>query len=34
MDWNAIPVVAELYGIRDLDLFVHQLTVIRDFVNG
>lgn len=30
IDWAALPVVAELYGITDIDLLIHQLVAIRD----
>lgn len=30
IDWTALPAVAELLGIRDLDILIHQLAVIRD----
>lgn len=30
IDWSALPVVAELYGITDIDILIHQLVAIRD----
>lgn len=31
IDWAALPVVAELFGISDIDLLIHQLVAIRDW---
>ena len=31
LDWAALPVVSEMFGISDIDIFVHQLTAIRDW---
>ena len=30
LDWAALPTVADLLGIRDPDILIHQLVVIRD----
>lgn len=30
LDWQALPLVADLLGIDDLELLVMQLVVIRD----
>jgi hypothetical protein len=30
IDWAALPVIAELYGITDIDILIHQLVAIRD----
>lgn len=34
LDWTALPIVAELLGVEDLDLLVSQLVAIRDELNG
>jgi hypothetical protein len=34
LDWTALPIVAELLGVEDLDLLVSQLVAIRDGLNG
>lgn len=31
IDWVALPVVAEMLGIEDIDWLVSQLVTIRDF---
>jgi hypothetical protein len=31
IDWQALPVVAELAGIEDIETFVAQLAAIRDW---
>lgn len=31
IDWNALPFVAELLGVDDLEVLVHQLIMIREF---
>jgi hypothetical protein len=31
IDGALLPVVAEIYGITDLDLLLHQLAAIRDW---
>ena len=30
IDWTALPIVCELFGIADVDLLIHQLVAIRD----
>jgi hypothetical protein len=30
MDWNAIPVVADMLGIRDVEGLIYQMSAIRD----
>ena len=30
IDWSALPVVAEILGIDDIETFVVQLVAIRD----
>ena len=30
LDWAALPVVAELLGVRDPDLLIHTLVAIRN----
>ena len=31
LDWNALPLLAEIYGAPDLEVLIAQLVVIRDF---
>lgn len=31
IDWNALPVVAEIFGIEDIESLVFQLVEIREF---
>jgi Mg/Co/Ni transporter MgtE len=31
IDWQALPVVAEMLGIVDVDDLIYQLVAIRDF---
>lgn len=31
IDWAALPIVAELFGIDDLESFIAQLVAIRDW---
>lgn len=31
LDWAALPVVAEMLGIQDVNQLVEQLVLIRDF---
>ena len=30
MEWAAIPVVADLLGVRDVERLIYQMTIIRD----
>ncbi len=30
LDWNALPVVAEMLGIKDIEALLLDLTTIRD----
>jgi len=30
-DWNALPVLAEIYGVPDLEELIVQLVAMRDF---
>lgn len=30
LDWAALDTVCELYGIEDVENFIHQLAAIRD----
>jgi hypothetical protein len=30
LDWTALPMVADLFGITDLESFIAQLAAIRD----
>jgi len=34
VNWTALPYVCELYGINDIELFLINLTTIRDHGNG
>ena len=29
LDWSGVPLVAELLGVGDLEMFLHRLTVIK-----
>lgn len=31
IDWQALPVIAEIYGIEDIETFIAQLVAIRDW---
>lgn len=31
IDWSALPVVAEMLGIDDIETFVHRLAAIREW---
>jgi len=33
MEWQAIPIVAEILGVVDVEAFVTGLAAIRDFYN-
>lgn len=33
LDWNALPVVAEMLGIDDVDALIRDLITIRNFQN-
>jgi hypothetical protein len=33
MEWSAIPIVADVLGIRDVERLIHQLVAIRDRQN-
>jgi hypothetical protein len=33
LEWEAIPVVAELVGARDIELFIRRLVAIRAHMN-
>jgi hypothetical protein len=30
IDWAALPVIVELYGVEDVDLFIAKLDAIRE----
>jgi len=34
LDWAALPIVAELLGIDDIDELIHQLATLRDNHGG
>lgn len=29
LDWTGLPLVAEMLGVTDLEMFLHRLTVIK-----
>lgn len=31
LDWQALPIVAEIHGITDIESFIVQLVTIRDW---
>jgi hypothetical protein len=31
IDWSGLPVICEILGIIDVELFIQHLLVIRDF---
>jgi hypothetical protein len=31
IDWQALPVIVEMLGIEDVDLYIRQLLTIRNF---
>lgn len=31
LDWNALPVVAEMLGVRDVESFIIALAALRDW---
>lgn len=33
IDWAALPLIVEMLGINDMELFIRQLILIRDFKN-
>lgn len=30
LDWNALPIVCEILGIDDMEIFIMQLLALRD----
>lgn len=34
LEWNAVPIVAAVFGVDDVELFIWHLSVIRDSLNG
>jgi hypothetical protein len=34
IDWQAVPLIAEILGVDDLELFLKEIVLIRDFKNG
>lgn len=34
IDWTALPVLAEIHGVRDVEALVRALVVIRDHKRG
>jgi hypothetical protein len=33
LDWTALPLVAEMLGVKDVESLVHQLVTVRDHLN-
>jgi len=33
IDWTALPVIIEIMGVVNIELFIRQLALIRDFKN-
>jgi hypothetical protein len=31
LDWQALPILAEMYGVEDIECLIFQLAAIRDF---
>ena len=31
LEWGALPVMAEMFGIEDVELFIKQLLLIKEF---
>lgn len=31
IDWNALPILVEIYGVKDVESLIAQLIVMRDF---
>ncbi len=31
IDWTGLPVIAEIFGIADIELFIRQIILIRDY---
>lgn len=31
LDWNALPILTETYGVKDVETLIAQLIVMRDF---
>jgi len=31
IDWNALPILTEIYGVKDIEALIAQLIVMRDF---
>ena len=34
IDWNGLPVICEMYGVKDVEILIIQLTTIRDNPRG
>lgn len=34
IDWQALPLVAEMFGIEDIEILIAQLVAIREFKVG
>jgi len=33
MEWEAIPIVADILGVRDVERLIYQMTIIRDHMS-
>lgn len=31
LDWNALPILVEIYGVKDVEALIAQLILMRDF---
>ncbi|SEN70841.1 hypothetical protein SAMN05216404_106150 [Nitrosospira multiformis] len=31
LDWNALPILTEIYGVSDVEVLIAQLIAMRDF---
>jgi len=34
IDWAALPLLAELYGVDDMEILIEELVAIREFQGG
>lgn len=30
INWQALPILCEVYGVMDVDIFIHQLVALRN----
>ncbi len=33
IDWNGLPVIVDMLGIKDIEMLIYQLIVIREHFN-